>query len=201
MPGLPALAMRARAKALLAAVQARAARYTVTRPDQTFATFNTRDVAQPVRTAYAVAAAFAEAPRGWLVLHGPPGTGKSHLASAIANACEGRSVLSLVMPDLLQVLRSGFDRGDHDEVLDLCRTVDLLIIDDIGTESSTPWVYEKTFQIVNHRYSHRMPTVFIFNGVVDDFDARIASRMKDRSLTTLVPVYGEDYRSRVTRRP
>ncbi|MBN1423810.1 ATP-binding protein [Candidatus Fermentibacteria bacterium] len=174
---------------------------TVTRPEQTFATFNTRDVSPAIRKAYRAAQAFAKEPRGWLVLHGPPGTGKSHLASAIDHACgpdahPERPSLCLVMPDLLRLLRSGFDSGDHDELLDFCLNVELLIIDDMGTESATPWAQQTIFQITNYRYNRALPSVFIFNGEVDDFDPRIASRLKDRALSTIVSVYGDDYRAR-----
>jgi DNA replication protein DnaC len=50
----------------------------------------------------------------------------------------------------------------------------------MGTESPTAWAHEKLFQILNHRYNQALPTVLVFNGAVDDFDLRIASRMRDR---------------------
>jgi DNA replication protein DnaC len=103
------------------------------------------------------------------------------------------------MPDLLELLRSGYDGGDYDEVLDLCRTIELLVLDDMGTESPTAWTHEKLFQILNHRYSLALPTVLVFNGAVDDFEPRIASRMKDRLRSTVMPVFGDDYRQRSRR--
>ena len=39
------------------------------------------------------------------------------------------------------------------------RTASLLILDDLGAHSSTPWAQEKLFQIFNHRYNARLPTV------------------------------------------
>jgi DNA replication protein DnaC len=185
-----------RRKRIYASKQRRIAAYTVTRPEQTFETFDARTVAPTVREAYHIALRFAEAPRGWLVLHGPPGTGKSHLAGAIINRCSERLAISLIMPDLLELLRSGFDGGDYSELLDLCRTVELLVVDDMGTESPTAWAQEKLFQILNHRYNQALPTVLIFNGAIDDFDLRIASRMMDRALSTVIAVYGDDYRQR-----
>ncbi len=185
-----------RLKKTYAAKQRRIEAYTVTRPEQTFDTFDARTVAPAIREAYHIARRFAEAPSGWLVLHGNPGTGKSHLAGAIVNRCRDTLALSLVMPDLLELLRSGFDDDSYGEVLGFCRDVRLLVLDDMGTESPTPWAQEKLFQILNHRYNHRLPTVLVFNGAIDDFEPRIASRMTDSALSTVVSVYGEDYRRR-----
>jgi hypothetical protein len=44
-----------------------------------------------------------------------------------------------------------------------------------------------------------LPSVFAFNGEPDDLEPRIASRLKDRHLSTLLPMYGEDYRERKAR--
>jgi len=174
----------------------RIARFSVARPEQTFETFDASGVRPMIYQAYCAALQYAAEPRGWLVLHGSYGTGKSHLASAIANKLSAGQVMSLVVPDLLELLRSGFDTGDYQELLDLTRQVRLLILDDMGTESSTPWACEKLFQIVNHRYNSVMPTVFVFNGVVEDMAPRIASRLKDTAVSKLLPMWGDDYRER-----
>ena len=33
----------------------------------------------------------------------------------------------------------------------------LLVLDDLGTENTTPWAREKLYQIFNHRYVERLP--------------------------------------------
>ena len=40
------------------------------------------------------------------------------------------------------------------------RTTEILVLDDLGTESATPWAQEKLFQIINYRYNFQFPTVF-----------------------------------------
>ncbi len=142
------------------------------------------------RFAAAVAAArqFAEEPSGWLVFSGPSGCGKTHLAAAIASRCieQGRPALFMVVPDLLDHLRAAY-RPDseigYDELFELVRSAPLLILDDLGVHSSTPWADEKLFQIVNHRYQARMPTVFTTARDIGELDPRLQTRLGDVSLS------------------
>jgi DNA replication protein DnaC len=94
--------------------------------------------------ALAAAHQFAEQPKGWLVLIGPPGCGKTHLAAAIANArlAAGEPVFFAFVPDLLDHLRSTFHPESevrYDELFETVRQAPLLVLDDLGTHSSTAW--------------------------------------------------------------
>ena len=107
-----------------------------------------------LRWAYEEASDFAKNPQGWLVLKGGYGCGKTHLAAAIANACveRGQPVLFITVPDLLDHLRAAFgpiSPTGYDARFDQVRTAPVLILDDLGTESATPWAQEKLFQIFN----------------------------------------------------
>jgi len=141
------------------------------------------------RFAAAVAAArqFADEPSGWLVFSGPSGCGKTHLAAAIANRCieQGRPALFMVVPDLLDHLRAAY-RPDseigYDELFELVRSAPLLILDDMGVHSSTPWADEKLFQIVNYRYQAQMPTVFTTARDIGELDPRLQTRLGDVAL-------------------
>jgi DNA replication protein DnaC len=104
------------------------------------------------------AKAFAEAPVGWLFIYGPSGAGKTHVAAAIANRCieNNQPVLFVVVPDLLDHLRASYDPEadvDYDALFEQIKGAPVLILDDLGTQSSTPWAQEKLFQIFNHRYN------------------------------------------------
>jgi DNA replication protein DnaC len=152
-----------------------------------------------LRYAYDRCLAYAQDPKGWLLLRGGYGTGKTHLAAAIANHCvaHGRSALFVVVPDLLDYLRASFN-PEQEETFDerfqsICDSP-LLILDDLGTQSSTAWAREKLFQIFNHRYNAQLPTVVTTNCVLEDLDDRLRSRFLDQDLVEVVAINALDYR-------
>ncbi len=144
---------------------------------------------------------FAKSLQGWMLFLGPYGSGKTHLAAAIANFAVGAGVptLFLTVPDLLDWLRFSFASSDYglEERLDEIRSIRLLVLDDLGTQNTTPWAAEKLYQIVNHRYTHRLPTVLTSNLTLNEIDGRISSRLQDPDLVTLVEINAPDYRSPV----
>ena len=170
----------------------------------TFDTFilKFRDGAPPARTpdaAFRVARAYAENPEGWLVLHGAFGTGKTHLAAAVANhrLAQGEPVVFLVVPDLLDHLRSTFSPTSevtYDELFETVRNTPLLILDDLGSQTSTEWAKEKLYQILNHRYNKGLPTVITTNLSPDEIEPRLRSRIGDSQLSKLCEIRDIDKR-------
>ncbi len=153
------------------------------------------------REAFQAARAYASDPYHWLVLVGDYGCGKTHLAAAIANFALSdlnmRPVFTVV-PDLLDYLRSTFSPSAemrYETRFDTIRSADLLILDDLGTENTTPWAQEKLFQIINHRYMERLPTVVTTNMAPDKIDGRIRSRLFDVGLSTTVIIDAGDFRT------
>jgi DNA replication protein DnaC len=155
---------------------------------------------QSLETAYKNALNFAAAPSGWLLLEGNYGSGKTHLAAAIGNTrlARGDVVIFITTPDLLDYLRSTYSPSsdaDYDETFDRIRNVSLLILDDLGAENPSSWALEKLFQLLNHRYTHRLPTVITTNANLDRLDPRIRSRLLDESLVQRGKISAPDYRT------
>jgi DNA replication protein DnaC len=164
-----------------------------------------QDVSDEVRVslqdALALAREFAENPRGWLLYTGDYGSGKTHLAAAIANyrVERGQSALFVVVPDLLDYLRSAYapnSPATYDERFEQVRSIPLLVLDDLGTQNTTPWAAEKLYQILNYRYNSELPTVITTNQNLADMDPRLASRLKDQALVHMVPIYATDSRTK-----
>jgi DNA replication protein DnaC len=157
------------------------------------------DKASNLSWAYEMARQYADNPVGWLILFGGFGCGKTHLAAAIANRAlqHGRPVLFVVVPDLLDHLRGTFGPNSpvsYDERFEEVRNAPLLILDDLGTQSSTPWAQEKLFQILNHRYNARLATVITSNQGIEEIDLRIQSRMVDPDVAIMVTILAPDFR-------
>lgn len=143
---------------------------------------------------------FAGAPSGWLVFTGVPGCGKTHLAVAIASERlrQGDSALFKFVPDLLDHLRATFSPQSsvtYDQFFERVRTAPLLILDDLGAHSSTPWAEEKLYQIIVHRFEMGLPTVITVRGFLEDLPDAVASRLKDQALVGLASIHSSDYRA------
>jgi DNA replication protein DnaC len=141
---------------------------------------------------------FAEKPKGWLVMMGTYGSGKTHLAAAVANyrAGLGDPPLFVMVPDLLDHLRATFSPHSNvtfDRRFEEIRTAPLLVLDDLGTQSMTPWVREKLYQLFNYRYNAELPTVITTSDSLDEMDARIRSRLLDGKLCTIYAVTAPSY--------
>jgi len=138
--------------------------------------------------------------RPWLFFYGMKGTGKTHLAAAIGNAriARGQPAIFMVVPDLLDHLRATFSPNSdtsYDGLFESLRNTPLLILDDLGTQTATPWAREKLYQLINHRYNRRLPTVITMNMDSEEIDPRLWSRINDTDLTTRCEVRSRDRRT------
>lgn len=154
-----------------------------------------------LKLAFETSREFAEHPRGWLLLTGPYGCGKTHLAAAIGNyqASLGFPPLMVSVPDLLDHLRATFSPNSTvslDRRFDEVRTTRLLILDDLGTQSATPWAKEKLYQLFNYRYNAELPTVITTPSKTEELDPRLYSRMQDERICKWVIIPVPAYRGR-----
>jgi DNA replication protein DnaC len=157
---------------------------------------------QNLRQAYNLAVEFARSPEGWLIFQGVNGCGKTHLAAAIANyrLAQGKPVLFVVVPDLLDHLRSTFSpdsKISYDEFSEKLKETPLLILDDFGEQSATPWAQEKLYQLMNYRYNARLPMVVTTCLSLDEIETRISSRMVDPRISLVFNITAPDYRGNV----
>lgn len=132
---------------------------------------------------------------------GPTGTGKTTLGMLVARTAieRGRSVAVYALPRLLGVIRNTFDDRPGPstlELLDGLATVDLLHVDDVGAENSSPWVLEQLYSIVNARYEARRAVTLTTNLGAADLAEQITARTVSRlvEMCEVVTVGGEDLR-------
>lgn len=102
-----------------------------------------------------------------LYFEGTNGTGKTHLAAAITLSLISRHipVVFKTCDDMLSDIKKAFDSKDKrdQEVIDIYKNVDLLVIDDLGKEQCTDWSMSALYQIINSRYENMKPIIVTTN--------------------------------------
>ena len=153
------------------------------------------------RTCKRYAAAFGPG-SGNLLLTGDPGLGKTFLSAAIAREAseEGFSVVydtAVHIFDRFEARKFGREAGEAVEA-DVDRVVDcdLLILDDLGTELTTPFVQSALYSIVNGRIVDRRATILSTNLKLDELARRYAPQTVSRieGEYQVLPFFGEDIR-------
>ena len=131
-----------------------------------------------------------------LMLLGNTGTGKTWQAygalrriaeAGIRNACW----LGGTVPQLLADLRP-----DGNADFDKCANAPVLLLDDIGSERTSPWTAETALRLFSHRYENALPIIVTGNGSWDDIAAYLGDRMTSRlaEMCNLVEMRGQDRR-------
>ena len=130
-----------------------------------------------------------------LMLQGPVGSGKTHLAAAICNEllAAGQAVQFVVVPEFLDDLRASYrDGGDEVGLMNKVQAAPVLILDDLGAHNFSDWTKNKLFSILNYRLNHELPCVITTNLAIkslqDILGERIVSRLVAACDIYLLPV-------------
>ena len=174
----------------------------------TFVTYPNEQLLRAVKKAEDFSTSFPVVQKG-LLLIGPPGIGKTHLAvSVLRDVIVEKNIRGLYFDtrSLLSTIRSTYNpvtRASEADILERVMKAELLVLDDLGAERPTDWVEETMNLIVNTRYNDRKPTIFTSNYEdvpdTDDLDSllvRVGFRMHSRlrEMCDFLEYAGPDYR-------
>ena len=137
--------------------------------------------------------------------YGRAGSGKTHLAVAIARyiIVEKQIPVRFVrIVDLLLSIRKTFDENEShntENESDLLRKytlTPLLILDDIGSEKTTDWVRQILYQIIDERWIEQRPIIVTSNLTLEELEAKLGERITSRiaGMTQIIQMRSHDYR-------
>jgi DNA replication protein DnaC len=127
---------------------------------------------------------------------GDVGTGKTTLAMLISRSAmeADRTVAIYSLPRLLALLRATFqDDAEYSltELIDRLSAVDLLHIDDVGAEQTSPWVLEQLYTIVNTRYEDGKAILLTTNLVTREGPAALNEQIGERTVSRIYEICGD----------
>ena len=158
--------------------------------DRSFASYAATSQGQKI--AHGVCKAFADkwpeklASGKSLVLTGGPGTGKTHLASAVANAVMHAHLAVTVfgtVSSMLRQIKSTYTRDSQrseQDAIDALIQPDLLILDEVGVQVGSEHEKMLMFEVLNSRYQELRPTILISNLTAEELEAFLGQRVMDR---------------------
>lgn len=141
-----------------------------------------------------------------LIFIGTVGSGKTFLASAIANELIETKQIRVKLRNFAQIIndlqKGGFDLDRNEYIRNLV-SVPLLILDDLGIERDTTYAKEQVYQIVNSRYLEHKPTIFTTNlsleNITNSSESMEYQRIYSRILEMCIPVMvvESDFRKKI----
>lgn len=113
-----------------------------------------------------------------LYLDGNFGCGKTYLLSAMFNelAKRGKKVAIIYYPEFLRSLKESFSKdSEFKDKFNYIKTVEYLLLDDIGADSVTEWSRDEILgTILQYRMEEKLPTFFTSNLTIDELENHLA---------------------------
>lgn len=123
-----------------------------------------------------------------MYLHGSFGTGKSYMMSVFIKklAKEGYKCGIAYFPELLVQIRRGYNNYEQHDILETVKNLDVLVLDDIGSEKVTEWSRDEVLgTILQYRMEHNLFTCFTSNYNIKQLQSQYS---KDKSITNALRV-------------
>ena len=163
--------------------------------------FRASDIRKTIPDIQLFAKNYEKGGRG-LYLYGPAGVGKTYSACAIAIELikEDVEIDFYNLLNLLQEMREKISRSENDyRFLEHLKKVEVLFIDDIGTEKSSDWVTEFLYNLINSRYENIKTTIFTSNLELDELADRVDDKLASRisQMAYIMKCTGADRRNQI----
>lgn len=120
-----------------------------------------------------------------LYLSGSFGSGKTYILSALLNELSklNYSCIIVYYPELLRSIKESFNSDDYNERINEIKKCDLLLLDDIGAETTTPWNRDEILgTILQYRMDNKKATFFTSNLNIKELENHFITSNKDEEV-------------------
>jgi DNA replication protein DnaC len=105
-----------------------------------------------------------------LIIHGPPGTGKTHMICAFIQGCKMKEAQYWKLSDIIRTIRDSYSPQSGESELQFLKKlshIPILVIDEIGRQAGTKFEGNSMFDLLDDRYDNLLPTILISNLPID----------------------------------